>query len=208
MLSRSAVSILLLICSVQTFAQKFKYGVTANIHKSSIVGIHDKSKGKWGGGAGGFVQWPLVENDIYDSAWLYFSPQLEFSMQGEDAKPPQGEQHFTNYYMAMPLYLKFFYNPGRMKRDMFFFIGPRIEYLVYDKREGPPVYAQYVNQEKKINKFGYGASFGLGLKMNNRFEGFIRYDRGFSKIYPDYTHYNTYNRLLAVGLNFYLKEDF
>lgn len=83
MLKRTLFLVITLWAFLSINAQHFKYGVTANIHKGSIVGIHDVSKPKWGGGVGAFAQWPLVENDIYDSAWLYFSPQLEFSMQGE-----------------------------------------------------------------------------------------------------------------------------
>ncbi len=88
-MQRSLIVMFIVLAMSTMQGQSFKYGVTANVHKGSIVGIHDVSKGKWGGGAGVFAQWPLVENDIYDSAWLYFSPQLEFSMQGEIAKPPQ-----------------------------------------------------------------------------------------------------------------------
>lgn len=189
-------------------AQHFKYGVTANIHKGSIVGIHDVSKGKWGGGLGAFAQWPLVENDVYDSAWLYFSPQIEFSMQGENAEPPQGRQSFDYYYVAMPLYIKYFIQKGNMKTDPFIFAGPRIEYNVYKKKEGPPSYPQFEPQEQRINNFGFGLSFGVGLWISDDVEAFLRYDRGFSKIYPDYTHYNTYNRLLALGVNIYLGRDY
>lgn len=189
-------------------AQEFKYGATANLHKGSIVGIHDVSKGKWGGGIGVFAQWPLVENDIYDSAWLYFSPQLEFSMQGENANPPQGYQKFSHYYVAMPLYIKYFLHKGNMKRDLFVFAGPRIEYMVYRHKDGPPSYAMFEPSEQRINKFSYGVSFGLGLWVQEDVEVFIRYDRGLSKIYPDYTYLNTYNRLLAVGLNVYLGRDY
>ena len=94
-----------------------------------------------------------------------------------------------------------------MKRDFFVFGGPRIEYLVSEKREGPPVYPIFVEQEKRITKFGYGVSFGAGLKISQKVEGFVRYDRGFSKIYPDYTLLNTYNRFLALGINYYLKNN-
>ena len=45
--------------------QDFKYGITANFHKGSIVGVHDVSKGKFGGGLGIFGAIPLVENDVF-----------------------------------------------------------------------------------------------------------------------------------------------
>lgn len=206
-MQRSLIVMFIVLAMSAMQGQSFKYGVTANVHKGSIVGIHDVSKGKWGGGAGVFAQWPLVENDIYDSAWLYFSPQLEFSMQGEIAKPPQGKQDFRHDYISLPLYIKYFMHRGNMKRDVFFFAGPKLEYMIIRKKSGPPSYAMYEPQEQKINKFGYGVSVGAGLRINDQIEGFIRYDRGFSNIYPDYTHYNTYNHLLAVGVNFYLKKD-
>ncbi len=208
MLKRSLLFSIILLLTTQLKAQHFKYGVTANIHKGSIVGIHDYSKAKWGAGLGAFAQWPLVENDIYDSAWLYFSPQVEFSMQGENAEPPQGSQKFSHYYVAMPLYIKYFLHKGNMKRDLFVFAGPRIEYNVYRKKEGAPSYPQFEPQEQKINKFGYGVSFGVGWWAKEDLEIFLRYDRGFSDIYPDYTYRNTYNRLLALGVNFYIGRDY
>ena len=49
-------------------AQDFKYGITGNFHKGSIVNVHDVSKGKYGAGLGVFGEVPLVENDVFDSA--------------------------------------------------------------------------------------------------------------------------------------------
>ena len=74
---------------VMVSGQNFKYGVTGNFHKGSIVGVHDRSKGAYGGSLGIFGEFPLVENDIFDSAWLFLRPQIEYSMQGEiaDADP-------------------------------------------------------------------------------------------------------------------------
>ena len=182
-------------------------------HKGSIVGVHDVSKGAYGGGLGIFGQWSLVENDIYDSAWLYIMPQLEYSMQGEIAKAEEdkfGIQQFDHDYVAMQVYLKYFFHKGNMKRDFFVFGGPRIEYLVREKRKVDPAYdlAYFkYNLDNKLNKFGYGFSFGMGLKVSQQMEAFLRYDQGFSKVYPNNNNNYTYNRLLAVGINYYLNEN-
>ncbi|WP_027377381.1 outer membrane beta-barrel protein [Kaistella palustris] len=194
-------------------AQTFKYGVTGNFHKGSIVGVHDVSKGAYGGGLGIFGQWSLVENDVFDSAWLYIMPQLEYSMQGETAKAEEdkfGIQKFHHDYVAMQVYLKWFFHQGNMKRDVYLFAGPRIEYLVREKREVDPAYdlAYYqYNGDDEVKKFGYGVSFGVGLKISQQFETFLRYDRGFSTVYPNNDNRNTYNRLLALGVNYYLNEN-
>lgn len=202
-----ACGLILMFFSGVLFSQSFKLGVTGNFHKSSIVGIHDFSKGKFGGGLGFYASFPLVENDIFDSAWLYLVPQIEYSMQGENADPPQGYQTFDNHYVAAQFYVKYFLHKDGFKRDVFFFAGPRVEYLVSEARKGPEVYDMFVEQEKKINSFGYGVSFGAGLRISNEIEAFLRYDRGFSKIYPDYTMHNTYNRLLGIGINYTLYTD-
>ena len=92
--------------------QKFKYGLTGNFHKGSIVGVHDVSKGAYGGSLGAFAQWSLVENDVFDSAWLYITPQIEYSMQGEVAKAEQeifGVQKFHHDYVALQVYMKWFF---------------------------------------------------------------------------------------------------
>lgn len=205
---KRVVGILFLFCIGMLSAQSYKMGVTGNIHKSTIVNIHDVSKPSWGGGVGVFAQFALVENDVFDSAWLYLMPQLEFSMQGENAEPPQGKQQFPNHYIGLPIYIKYFFHKGNMKRDVFLIAGPRLEFLVSHDRKGPEVYPMFVDQEKKINKFGFGLSVGAGLKLSDNMEAFIRFDRGFSKVYPDYIHKSTtYNRLLGIGVNYYIKTE-
>ena len=198
---------------IMVSGQKFKYGITGNFHKGSIVGVHDVSKGAYGGGLGVFGQFALVENDIFDSAWLYLVPQLEYSMQGEIAKAEEhlfGIQKFNHDYIGMQVYLKYFFHRGNMKKDFYVFAGPRVEFLVREDRKVDPAYdlAYYkFNKDDAVESFGYGVSFGAGLKVSQQMEAFLRYDRGFSKVYPNNTSSNTYNRLIAVGLNFYLNEN-
>lgn len=193
--------------------QEFKYGITGNFHQGSIVGVHDVSKGAFGGSLGVFAQWALVENDIFDSAWLYLMPQIEYNMGGEIARAEEetfGKQIYQHDYVAMQVYLRYFFHQGNMKRDMYVFAGPRIEYLVRQESKVDPAYnlAYYkYNLDDEIKKFGYGVSFGIGLKVSQQFEAFMRYDRGFSKVYPKNNINNTYNRQLAVGLNYYLNEN-
>jgi len=205
--------IAILLMMVVKGQETFKYGVTGNFHKGSIVGVHDVSKGAYGGGLGIFAQWSLVENDIFDSAWLYIMPQIEYNMQGEIARAEEdkfGVQKFHHDYVAMQVYMRWFFHKGNMKRDLFLFAGPRIEYLVREKREVDPAYdlAYFkYNLDNEVKKFGYGVSFGIGLKINQQFETFLRYDRGFSTVYPNNDRNNTYNRMLALGLNFYIEKN-
>ena len=194
-------------------AQSFKYGVTGNFHKGSIVGVHDVSKGAYGGGLGVFGEFSLVENDVFDSAWLYVVPQIEYSMQGEIAKAEQdkfGIQEFHHDYIAMQVYLKYFFHQQNVKRDLYFFGGPRIEYLVRQDRKVNPAYdlAYYkFNLDDEVAKVGYGVSVGVGLKVGEKMEAFLRYDQGFSKVYPKNDSNNTYNRLLGIGINYHLNQD-
>lgn len=193
-------------------SQYFKWGVTGNFHKGSIVHVHDVSVGKYGGGFGLFADIALVENDVFDSAWLYLEPQVEYSMQGEFAKAEPDKfptQKFYADYVAAMVYLKWFFHKGNMKRDVFLFAGPRVEYLISSKKEVDPAYdAAYYqyNHDNTMEKFGYGISFGSGITISRQFEAFIRYDRGFSKVYTDNPE-NTYNRLLAVGINYFLNTN-
>ncbi len=204
---------ILMILFGQLTAQSFKYGVTGNVHKTSITGVHDRSEGKWGGGAGFFVQLPLVENDIYDSAWLYFTPQLEYNMMGElaDANSAKFEKQKFNYdYISLTAYIKYFFHKGNMKRDIFVFGGPKVEFLVRDDKKVPAGYdAVYYkfNKDDEVNDFGFGFSAGIGLRINDYLESYFRYDRGFSKVYPNNTSRNTNNQIIAVGVNYYLSRD-
>lgn len=204
----------IVLLSVLTLnAQNFKYGFTGNFHRGSVAGVHDVSVGKYGGGLGFFTQWSLVENDVYDSAWLYITPQIEYSMNGENAEAEIekfGQQKYSMDYVAMQVYLKWFFHQGNMKRDIFLFAGPRVEYLVREDVEVSPeyqaAYYQY-NLDDEVAKFGYGVSMGVGVKVSPKLEGFLRFDRGFSKVYTNNNLNNTYNRMLAVGLNFFIEEN-
>ncbi len=206
-------TVLALFSVIAISAQSVQYGITGNFHQGSIVGVHDVSKGKFGGSLGGFVQFPLVENDVFDSAWLYLMPQVEYSMGGEWARAEEekfGIQKYYYDYVAMQLYLKWFFHQGTMKKDLFLFAGPRIEYLVREDKKVDPAYdAAYFqyNLDDEVAKFGYGVSMGIGLKASSKWEAFMRFDRGFSKVYPNNNLRNTYNRMLAVGINYYLNEN-
>ncbi len=214
--------------------QDIKYGITGNFHRGSTVGIHDRSKGAYGGGIGVFADFHLVENDIYDSAWLYFTPQLEFSMEGERAEGNywstvgKDVQKYHNYYIAIPLYIKYFIRNHGYKTNFYVMLGPKFEFLVYEKADEDqaisdilnagylPNNPNYTGNYKKtigywgfdnaVAKFGYGVSAAVGMKVDEKWDIFLRFDRGFSKVYPDYTKHNTYNRLLAIGVNYYLGE--
>ena len=91
------------------------------------------------------------------------------------------------------------------KGDIYFMAGPRLEFLVSDKRSGPP--SDFESQEQKIDSFGYGISVGAGVNVSEKLDVFIRFDRGFSKIYPDYTRDTTFNRMLGIGINYYIGES-
>jgi len=95
-----------------------------------------------------------------------------------------------------------------MKRNLFLFGGPRFEFMVSHDRKGPEVYPAFIEQEKKIASFGYGISLGAGVKLGDNLEAFVRFDRGFSKVYPDYTHKSSnYNRLLGIGVNYFIFKN-
>lgn len=189
--------------------ETLEYGVTANFHKGSIVNVHEASKGKFGGGLGFFMNFPITSGDVYGEQFLYMMPQIEYSMQGEYAKAESermGTQKFPADYLAAMLYFKYYFHPGNIKNDIFVFLGPRAEFLLRYKKDVVPaydaVYYQY-NHDNKMNNFGFGLSGGVGLQINPEFDAFLRYDQGFSKVYPD-NPARTYNRLLAVGVNYYI----
>lgn len=194
-------------------AQALQYGVTANFHKGSIAGVHDYSKGVFGGSLGVFVDFPLAEADIDGETWLILTPQVEYHMGGEIAKAEEnkfGVQKYHYDYLGMQVYLKYFFHKGGMKQNTFLFAGPRIEFMVREDVNVDPAYdAAYYkyNLDKTVNKFGYGASVGAGMKVSEKVEAFLRYDHGFSKVYPDNTIKNTYNRMLGIGVNYYLTND-
>ncbi len=199
-------------------AQFLKYGVTGSIHKSSMKGIHGVGNPSWGGNIGVFADIALVPNDIYDSAWLYFSPQLEIYNVGETGDWDEDDkniQRYSNIYVGIPLYIKYFLRNNGYKGDLYFMLGPKIEFLASEKtKEGNAVNEAIAGGfdpnafglGQKINSIGYGASLKIGAKVTDAVDVFIRYDRGFSKVYPDYTKHATFNQFLALGVSYYIGE--
>lgn len=198
-----------LLAVVSIWAQEYKYGITANFHKGSIARVHDVSKGAYGGGLGFFGEVPIVENDIFDSAYLFLGGLAEYSTQGEVAEAEVeklGKQKFMADYANAAVYIKWFFHRGNMRRDAFLFGGPKVEFLVRNKKEVSPVYeAAYYkyNLDNNMNKFGYGVIVGAGVKVASRVDITLRFDRGFAKVYKDNPE-STYNRLLSLGINYYL----
>ncbi len=199
-------------------AQAIKYGVTGGLHKGSIAGIHGDSKGNFGGSLGIFADFSIVPNDIYDSAWLYLTPQLELYTIGEKAswdETGKDQQKYNNVYVGVPVYFKYFMRNNGYKGDIYFMLGPKFEFLVSEKIEEGSAVNKAISQGRdpakfglgqKADSFGYGISAKVGVKVDNSLDVFIRFDRGLSKIYPDYTAHPTYNRYLAVGISYYLGE--
>lgn len=199
-------------------AQSIKYGVTGSLHRSSMPGIHGVGKPAWGGNIGVFADFSLVPNDIYDSAWLYFTPQLEVYTMGEKGDWNEDKidyQKYSNVYVGIPLYIKYFLKSQGYKGDLYFMLGPKLEFLASEKtKEGTAVQdaiaagkdPKLFGLGQRINKFSYGLSVKAGYKVNDLLDVFIRFDRGFAKIYPDYTAQTTYNRFLGLGVSYYLGE--
>ena len=202
-----------------TSAQSIKYGATGSFHKGSIAGIHGVSKGNFGGSIGVFADFALVENDIYNSAWLYFTPQLEFYSIGERADWNEDEkdmQKYSNAYVAVPLYIKYYLRNSGYKGDIYLMAGPKLEFLVSEKTEegNAALEATAAGRDleqfgigRTTNKFGYGVSFKVGSRITDKMEVFIRFDRGLSKVYSDYARNSTYNRFLGIGLSYYIGES-
>jgi len=206
-----------------TNAQSIKYGVTGSFHKGSIAGIHGASKGYFGVNAGVFADFSLVANDIYDSAWLYFTPQLEVYTIGEKGDWNEDEkdyQKYSNVYVAVPLYIKYYLKNHGYKGDIYIMAGPKFEFLVSEKTEegnaATEVLAAGFDPDKiarfglgrKMNQFSYGLSLKVGAKVNDKLEAFIRFDRGLAKVYQDYTKNPTYNRFFGIGISYYIGETY
>jgi len=68
-----------------SFAQEVRWGATANVHSSSIEGIHDFSRGRIAPSVGLFMEIPLetFQRSIYAPLRYYIYPVVEFSMEGE-----------------------------------------------------------------------------------------------------------------------------
>lgn len=201
-------------------AQSIKYGVTGSVHKSSMPGIHGVGKPAWGGNIGVFADFALVPNDIYDSAWLYFTPQLEIYTMGEKGDWNEDKinyQKYSNVYVGVPLYIKYYLKNQGYKGDIYFMAGPKLEFLVNEKTDEGNAVNEALAAGKdpnkfglgqRMNKFSYGLSVKAGAKVAESLEVFIRFDRGFAKVYPDYTAQTTYNRFLAIGVSYYLGESY
>jgi len=192
------------------YSGESRIGFTGNFHQGSIVNVHDRSNGRYGGTLGVVAEIPIKSADITGGENIFLMPMVEYSMQGENSTvnvAKWGRQKFHNDYVAAQLYLKYFFNPGRNLSEYFVFAGPRVEFLVREKRETSSQYETThfkFNHDDEINSLGIGVSVGVGTRVIDNLEAFLRFDRGFSKVYPNAINGVTYNRQLSVGVNYYL----
>ncbi|WP_226063951.1 outer membrane beta-barrel protein [Kaistella polysaccharea] len=190
-----------------------RYGVTGNFHRGSIVNVHDVSTGSYGGTLGLLAEIPIMKSDVTGGEYLFLVPMVEYSMQGENAKADvarYGRQKFHHDYIGAQLYVKYFFHPGNNLSDYFIFAGPRIEFLVREDRQVSALYdADYFkyNHDDVLNNFGFGISVGAGARITDDLEAVLRFDRGFTKVYPNNTNGVTYNRQLSVGVNYYFRNN-
>ncbi len=207
----TVIALVLFIALSAQNSGEVRYGVTGNFHRGSIIGVHDESVGRYGGTLGVLAEIPIVQSDVTGGEYLFFVPMVEYSMQGETAKADvarYGRQKFFHDYVGAQLYIKYFFHPGNNLSDYFIFAGPRVEFLVREKREVSALYDEdyyKYNLDSTLNKFGIGVSLGAGARVTDDLEAVIRYDRGFSSVYPDNNIRKTYNHQLSVGVNYYIR---
>lgn len=199
---------LLLAATCGISAQSVKYGLTGNAHLSAIDNVHTASEKKFGAGVGIFATIPLYPNDVFKSQYMFFQPQVEFSTQGENAKDPNyGDQKYSYSYISAAAYFKYFFHSATVRNNFFVFAGPKVEFLVSDKKESTPAYDlayKATSLDNNVNSVGFGVSGGVGYNVAEQWEVFARYDQGLTKVYTDNPK-NTYNVMLAVGLNYTFK---
>lgn len=195
-----------IVVSSLVFCQEFKWGAIANVHSSSIEGIHDYSRGRIAPSVGLFAEIPLetFQRSIYAPLRYYIYPVVEYSMEGEKTLVEKGRQYFRNDYVALALYGKFHFYRGYFE-NFYFMIGPRFAYNVSEKRSGPTnLEAGYGNlRDDNMHKWNFSASLALGYVINDKMEMHVRWDQGFSKVYPYYDEQKTWIRMMGLGVSYY-----
>ena len=188
------------------FSQEFKWGAIANVHSSSIEGIHDYSRGRIAPSVGLFAEIPMesFQRSIYSPLGYYIYPVIEYSMEGERALGEIGTRYFRNDFVALALYGKFHFYRGYFE-NFYFMVGPRFAYNVAEYGEGPILVYENGNIEPNfdIHKWNFSASLALGYVISDKMEIHIRYDQGFSKVYPHYDEHKTWIRMLGLGISYY-----
>lgn len=188
-----------------SFAQEVKWGATANVHSSSIEGIHDFSRGRIAPSVGLFMEIPLesFQRSIYAPLRYYIYPVVEFSMEGEKTILEQGRQYYRNDFVAFALYGKFHLYRGYFE-NFYFMIGPRFAYNVSENRAGPTnEEAGYIGlRDDDMKKLNLSVSGALGYVISDKIEVYLRYDQGLSEVYPNYQDHKTWNRLVGVGFSY------
>ena len=189
-----------------SFSQEVRWGAIANVHSSSIEGIHDFSRGRIAPSVGLFMEIPLetFQRSIYSPLRYYIFPVVEYSMEGEKTILEQGRQYFRNDFVALALYGKFHFYRGFFE-NFYFMVGPRVAYNISEKRAGPTNQeAGYTNlRDDDMKKLNISASSAFGYVVSDKMELYLRYDHGLTKVYPNYTDHKTWNRILGIGVSYY-----
>lgn len=197
--------VLVLFLSLMTYSQEFKWGMTGNVHSSSIEGIHDFSRGRIAPSLGFFAEIPLesFQRSIYSPLRYYIFPVVEYSMEGEKTILEQGRQYYRNDFVAVALYGKFHFYRGFFE-NFYFMVGPRAAYAVSVDFKGPVInYESGPLGDDVTKKWSFSASTAFGYVISDRLEMYVRFDQGLTKVYPNYDYRRTWNRLLGIGVSYY-----
>ena len=188
-----------------SFAQEVRWGAIANVHSSSIEGIHDFSRGRIAPSVGLFMEIPLetFQRSIYAPLRYYIYPVVEYSMEGEKTILEQGRQYYRNDFVALALYGKFHFYRGFFE-NFYFMVGPRAAYAVSVDFKGPVInYESGPLGDDVTKKWSFSASSAFGYVVSDKMEVYLRYDHGLTKVYPNYDYRRTWNRLLGIGVSYY-----
>lgn len=159
-----------------------RYGITAKVHSSNISNIHDRSKPRIAGSAGGFVEIPFAQR-VASSSFLV--AQAEYSMEGEKSEIGDSKQEFNHDYVNVMFMIKHFFSSkdANVEPKIFAFIGPKFAINVAEQTKGEIPFVSDLNAQANFKTFNFGMTLGAGYRINRNIEAFVRGDYGFSNVY-------------------------
>ncbi|MCB9202498.1 MAG: PorT family protein [Flavobacteriales bacterium] len=168
---------ILFIVAVGFSYSQLRFGVKGGVQRTALKDINNPSEKRDSFHAGIFGLYNLSSDD-------QFYIQLEALYFNHGEKSPPYKSYLT--YIAVPVLFKTYFSEA--ESEFFLEVGPQFAYEI-GKDNTLPKDRQYIYGEgdvTKTEKLDISAAIGFGYSYQRNWELGVRYNHGFTDLFPDY----------------------
>lgn len=165
------------IASISNLNAQITYGVKGGLQMTNITNYHRDSNSRLGFQVGGFAKIPL---DSYNK--MYLQPELLYLTHGEDNEGDGFTEKYYINYIALPVLLKRYLSDD--ENTFFLEAGPTFMFKIIQNTESSFAAPVYNGDRDEVATLDISLGLGLGYTIRRNYDIGIRYNYGFTDVYP------------------------